>query len=334
MPVPANLILGYLGTGKTTTIRSLLKHKPAEQRWGVIVNEFGEVGVDGDFLAASEVSSDEILRAEQSIIEVPGGCVCCSASLPSKQALEQLIAAQQLDRILIEPTGLAHPRNVVALFSGTQFADLIELQATVTLVDPWYFEHNDYQQLENYELQMALADVLVANKSDKATEAARLAFRHYAAGFSPQKSHVAEVEFGELDWQYLTLPRKVTLAEQEQHSHAFNVQKKSFARAGIQRKESRFEGAYACGWLFEICFSFHAESLKKLLRDYNVARVKGIVQTDQGWVFINRMGDDWEWFLAPQEAATQWQQSRLEVLHDQPVDWEILEAALCACIGE
>lgn len=322
--IPANLIIGYLGTGKTTAIRHLLQTKPSDQRWGVIVNEFGEVGVDGDFLGAS----DESTR----IIEVSGGCVCCSASLPGRQALEKLISEQQLDRILIEPTGLAHPRNVVALFGGKQFVDLLRLQATVTLVDPWYFEHDDYVKLNNYELQMALADVLIANKCDKANSAALKAFQAYADGFQPPKSKVAQVTFGELDWQWLTLPRSVVLSEDSSVQHALNSNKRRFERTGLERKESSFDGAYTCGWLLETCFHFEADKLHYFLQHCPVMRVKGILQTDKGWVFVNRMDDDWEWQIAPPEATGQWQQSRLEMLSDIPQNWEKLEEQLCGCV--
>ena len=326
--IPANLIIGYLGTGKTTAIRHLLHTKPGDQRWGVIVNEFGEVGVDHILLSTGEGTG----KQGSKIIEVPGGCVCCSATLPGRQALEHLIAEQQLDRILIEPTGLAHPRNVVALFGGEQFADILTLQATVALVDPWYFEYGDYAKLDNYELQMALADVLVANKCDKVNSEALQAFREYSRGFQPPKSKVAEVQFGKLDWQWLTLPQSVELSEQDPVQHVLNGERRSFEREGLQRKESAFEGAYTGGWLLEHSFCFDADKLHKFLRCCPVTRVKGILQTDRGWVLVNRMADDWEWRIAPPEVARQWRQSRLEMLSANKQDWPYLEDQLCSCL--
>ncbi len=92
--VAANIITGFLGVGKTTAIRHLLANKPEQARWAVLVNEFGEVGVDG-----------AILSEQGALVkEVPGGCMCCVAGLPMTVGLNTLLA-QKPDRILIEPTG-------------------------------------------------------------------------------------------------------------------------------------------------------------------------------------------------------------------------------------
>lgn len=324
MKVPANIILGYLGTGKTTTIRHLLATKPKDQRWGVIVNEFGDVGIDGEIMGAGSEKSR--------VIEVPGGCVCCSATLPSRQALEKFVESQQLDRILIEPTGLAHPRNVVSVFRGTGFSDILDLQATITLVDPWYFEHADYAKLENYELQMALADVLVANKCDKATPAAITAFLQYSDAFQPKKSRVEMIEFGSLDWRVLEAPSTVRLSEVEPVEHALRMEKRSFSREGIERKESSFEGGHTCGWLFESCFVFEEARIAELLRTVPADRVKGIVQTEKGWYFVNRMNDDWQWQATPDKASEIWAQSRVEMLHAAQLEWQEIENKLCGTL--
>ena len=72
--------------------------------------------------------------------------------------------------------------------------------------------------------------------------------------------------------------------------------------------------------------------LHNFLKYCPVARVKGILQTDKGCVFVNRMADDWEWQIAPLETAKHWQQSRLEMLSDTPQSWSQLENQLCACV--
>lgn len=88
--IPTNLILGFLGVGKTTAILNLLKHKPAGERWAVLVNEFGEVGIDG-----------AMLDMEGAFVrEVPGGCMCCVAGLPMQIGLNQLIHRARPDRLL------------------------------------------------------------------------------------------------------------------------------------------------------------------------------------------------------------------------------------------
>ena len=69
--VPTNIITGFLGVGKTSTILQLLKHKPANERWAVLVNEFGEIGVDGSLIAGQQPEESGVY-----IREVPGGCMC------------------------------------------------------------------------------------------------------------------------------------------------------------------------------------------------------------------------------------------------------------------
>ena len=86
VPVPANLITGFLGVGKTTAILDLLRHRPAGDRWAVIVNEYGEVGIDGAILAdAADGSLD--------IREVEGGCICCTSAAEFNLTLAQVYDA-------------------------------------------------------------------------------------------------------------------------------------------------------------------------------------------------------------------------------------------------
>ena len=80
-PIPTNIITGFLGTGKTTSILHLLRHNTGGEKWAVLVNEFGEVGIDGALLTPGAFA----------VKEVPGGCMCCAAGLPTQIALNKLI---------------------------------------------------------------------------------------------------------------------------------------------------------------------------------------------------------------------------------------------------
>ena len=104
MAIRTNLITGFLGVGKTTAVRHLLAHRPEGERWAVLVNEFGEIGVDGALLDDTGVA----------VTEVPGGCVCCVSSQAFTVGLNRLIREQRPERILIEPTGLGHPAQIIA----------------------------------------------------------------------------------------------------------------------------------------------------------------------------------------------------------------------------
>lgn len=111
-----NLITGFLGSGKTTSILHLLAHKPADEKWAVLVNEFGEVGIDGALLA----ESGALLK------EIPGGCMCCVNGLPMQVGLNALLRQGKPDRLLIEPTGLGHPKQILDMLTAAIYEPWID----------------------------------------------------------------------------------------------------------------------------------------------------------------------------------------------------------------
>jgi len=126
--IPTNVITGFLGVGKTTAILHLLKNKPADERWAVLVNEFGEVGVDGSLFSGGNSEASGVF-----IREVPGGCMCCAAGLPMQIALNMLLSRSKPQRLLIEPTGLGHPHEVMSVLSAEHYKDVLNLNTTLTL---------------------------------------------------------------------------------------------------------------------------------------------------------------------------------------------------------
>lgn len=101
----------------------LLKHKPADERWAVLVNEFGEIGVDGSLFQGQHSQQQGVF-----IREVPGGCMCCAAGLPMQIALNELLSHAKPDRLLIEPTGLGHPIEVLQVLSAEHYQEVLSLQ--------------------------------------------------------------------------------------------------------------------------------------------------------------------------------------------------------------
>ncbi len=121
-----NLITGFLGSGKTTSILHLLANKDPAEKWAVLVNEFGEVGIDGALLA----DSGALLK------EIPGGCMCCVNGLPMQVGLNTLLRQGKPDRLLIEPTGLGHPKQILDLLTAPVYEPWIDLRATLCILDP------------------------------------------------------------------------------------------------------------------------------------------------------------------------------------------------------
>ena len=137
-------------------MRHLLANHPADETWAVLVNEFGEVGVDGHLLA------------EQGVVvqEVAGGCLCCVAAPAFTTGLNRLIRQHRPDRILIEPSGLGHPAQVLETLSGPLYAGVLDVRATVCLMDARHLSSPRHREHPNFQDQIHLADVLVANKAD------------------------------------------------------------------------------------------------------------------------------------------------------------------------
>ena len=154
-----NLITGFLGSGKTTSILHLLANKDPAEKWAVLVNEFGEVGIDGALLA----DSGAMLK------EIPGGCMCCVNGLPMQVGLNTLLRQGKPDRLLIEPTGLGHPKQILDLLTAPVYEPWIDLRATLCILDPRLLLDEKSVANENFRDQLASADIIVANKSDRAT---------------------------------------------------------------------------------------------------------------------------------------------------------------------
>ena len=119
---PTNIIFGFLGAGKTTAILDLLARKPDNQRWAVLVNEFGEIGIDGKIISQAGVEAGVAVK------EVPGGCLCCVAGVPFQVGLTELVRSARPDRLIIEPTGLGHPKEIINTLQSKTNQQFIELQ--------------------------------------------------------------------------------------------------------------------------------------------------------------------------------------------------------------
>jgi len=328
-PIPTNIISGFLGVGKTTLIRRLLETKPENERWAVLVNEFGEVGIDGALMQADGIA----------VKEVPGGCMCCSVGLPSRTALNQLIEEQNPDRILIEPTGLAHPSQVINMFSSPDYEGVLDMRATIGLVDPWCLTSDSFRQIPAFEEQIKMADVLVATKIDTAEAAHLEAFFDHAETLQPEKSKVGAISEGEMPWQWLDLPRidfqtVVQVASGHTHDHHTDEHEKPFEErdSGLQRLQSQTEYAHSCGWIFPAGQLFNLDTLLDVVVALDIPRIKGIFETTSGWFTINKMRvttSKEALEVAPEEPG-----SRVEMIHTEAVDWDKAEELLVGCLAK
>ncbi len=322
--IPTNIVTGFLGAGKTTAIRYLLQTKPAAQKWAVLVNEFGEVGIDGALLNADGIA----------VKEVPGGCMCCAAGLPSRLALNQLIHAHKPDRLIIEPTGLAHPGQVLAQFCGDEYAGVLDMRALICLVDPWCCSDPQFMSLPAFKQQIALADILVASKADIAEPAHLQQFQQFAGTLSPPKARVAQIAAGALPWRWLDAPhaagRATANVTHVHRTHAgqqpVNVKPVEFDRQGVARVENAAEFGASSGWRFSASWRFDSGSLMALFRQLQIPRIKGVFATEKGWLTINKMRA-----VISQQVIAAAAESRVEMIALEAAPWQAVDRQLRAC---
>jgi cobalamin biosynthesis protein CobW len=185
--IPVTVITGFLGSGKTTLIRHLLTNNQG-RRIAVIVNEFGELGIDGDLLRSCEVCPDGTAAPTSNIVELTNGCLCCTVQeefLPTMQAL--IARRDDIDCILIETSGLALPKPLITAFRWPEIRTAATVDAVITVVDCDAVAHGRFASnpaavdaqrradenldhetplQELFEDQLACADLVILNKSD------------------------------------------------------------------------------------------------------------------------------------------------------------------------
>ncbi|MDJ0772626.1 MAG: cobalamin biosynthesis protein CobW [Mastigocoleus sp. MO_167.B18] len=132
--IPVTVITGFLGAGKTTLVRNLLKNNQG-RRIAVLVNEFGEVGIDGEILRGCQVC-DEKGNPQTNIVELNNGCLCCTVQEEFYPVMQQLVERRDsIDCILVETSGLALPKPLVQAFRWHQIRNAATVDGVVTVVD-------------------------------------------------------------------------------------------------------------------------------------------------------------------------------------------------------
>jgi G3E family GTPase len=195
--IPVNLFTGFLGVGKTTAIADLLRRKPAEARWAVLQNEFGEATLDG---AGTDDGTDGV-----TIREIGGGCVCCVAAPYLPVALHLLMLEAQPERLLIETSGLGHPARLLEMLRE-RYDDRLEVRATIGIVDPADFTRPGMLENTVFQDQVRMADVLVLNKLGETTPEVVRDFQQWANELLPPKALIAATSHGRLEPDWLDLP--------------------------------------------------------------------------------------------------------------------------------
>lgn len=322
MRIPTNVVTGFLGVGKTTAILDLLARKDDGERWAVLVNEYGEVSIDGALL---EGAGGEGITVR----DVSGGCICCATAPYLQVALHLLLMEAKPHRLIVETTGLGHPGRLLDTLRSS-YADRLDLRATVTVVSPDDFATPGMLENPVFREQVDLADVLVLNKLDRADDAIVREFQTWANAIYPPKLLIAATQSGRLEREWLDLGGSafaLSMAMDEPPSPSEPVAR----REPVSGQPLRFisqSAPPACGWIFSPREVFHEMRLLRFLGELTgTNRLKGVFRVEDDWIAINRVG------TSTTVTPTHYRRdSRVEIFAELGVDWNEIEGELLSCL--
>lgn len=326
------LVVGFLGAGKTTLLRSWLPQRPAHARWSVLVNEFGEVGLDGLLLG------DE---AGVEVREVAGGCVCCTGQVALMTGLAALLRRGRPDVLWLEPTGLVDTGGLVDLLRGPMLAQTLDVQGVVAAVDVGAYFDDRYRRHPLWQAQIEAADVVVLTRCDRHEETQIATVEAWLRSLYPPRDVVRSG---------LLAPARLPAGVSTEQTSASAAPRCTELTAGgpmtplvslptrvMQRRASATtHGMTGCGWVFPAEWSFDAEALEALLMQLpdptpglpaGCLRIKGAFHTNAGWASVQVDPHEIRW------ERTAWRRdSRLELLvpGSPAPDWLLVQAALLA----
>lgn len=324
--VPTNIITGFLGVGKTSAILHLLKNKPQEERWAVLVNEFGEIGVDGHLLEGQYSQQYGVF-----VREVPGGCMCCAAGVPMQIALNQLLLQAKPDRLLIEPTGLGHPKEVLKVLSTEYYQDVLLLQKTLTLVDARNLADKRYTTHDTFNQQIAIADTIIGNKVDLYQNEDRVRLHDYVKNNGKANANIIFSQQGNISLSQLAGESSFCLPLSKNHlPHSLHVEKPLISdlpipECGYIKAMNTGENFNSIGWRFSSKKVFNHHKLQAFLANIKAERIKAVFITEQGTFGYNITADDFTKTLLNNS-----KESRIEVITEHVDD--SLETQLMSCL--
>jgi cobalamin biosynthesis protein CobW len=337
---PVTIVTGFLGAGKTTLIRHVLENARGS-RLALIINEFGDVGVDGEILRSCGIES----CPEENIVELANGCLCCTVADDFVPAIEMLLARERKpEHIIVETSGLALPKPLVKAFDWPPIRSKLTVDGVIAVVDAAAVEagrfahdperlarqrqadpsvEHDNPLEEVYEDQLLCADLIVLNKSDLVGEDALLRLRRQIAAAVPRAVKVVETREGRIDAAVLlgiAAAAEDDLAVRPSHHDAL-----------MEHDHDDFDS-----FVVELsCIANPADFVAKLARvaaAHDVLRVKGFLEVagKPMRLLVQGVGERFRHHFDRPWSPGEARRSRLVVIGEKGIDRNAIEAAIRA----
>ena len=283
---------GFLGAGKTTLIKKMIKEAYAGQKLVLIENEFGEIGIDGGFLQEAGIE----------ITEMNSGCICCSLVGDFGKALEKVIAEYAPDRILIEPSGVGKLSDVVAAVEKV-VSDDVQLGNTVTVADAGKCKMYMKNFGEFYNNQVETAGTVILSRTDSISEEKLHTAVELIKGKNPNAVVVTT------PWDQLTglqileaMEQGNTMLKELEHEHHHHHEHDEHCDCGCHDHEHHHHhhaDEVFTSWGVETPKKFSEEEIHAILAAFDngeygmVLRAKGIVAAKEGkWIHFDYVPEE------------------------------------------
>jgi Ni2+-binding GTPase involved in maturation of urease and hydrogenase len=314
--IPTHVIAGPLGAGKTSLIKHLLGQRPDGERWAVLINEFGQIGIDAALLSRD---TDGIALGE-----VAGGCLCCVNGAPFQIGLGRLLRKAKPDRLFIEPSGLGHPLQLLRQLSEAPWQSVLSVQPCVLVLDAQALGAGKPLP-EAQQEALEGAGLLLMNKSEGIDEVDRLKIAAMLPArpmYWTQQAVLPLCELPGLDAQAVVGVDNFIPPKGLAQIPAIWTD----AALPICVSQGQ-EGGWSVGWRWHPSQVFDAALVGRWLESLAWRRAKLVIHSIEGWVSANALDNS-----ALQWQSSEWRQdSRIELIFGEPQDVEAMQNDLAGC---
>jgi G3E family GTPase len=315
--IPTHVIAGPLGAGKTSLIRNLLAQRPAHERWAVLINEFGLIGLDAALLSTDD---DGVALGE-----VAGGCLCCVNGVPFQVGLSRLLRQAKPDRLLIEPSGLGHPLVLLEQLREIPWAGVLAVQEPLLVLDAQALAAG-VALPESQQATLGRAGLLLLNKAEGLDDTAKVRIQTQLQARPIYWTRQGALPLAELPGFSSQADSGGTLDNLPTAAAPLPQLWRS-PNEPICQIQQQAEG-WSIGWRWHPSQQFELLRVQQWLSSLPWLRAKLVLHSNAGWLSANALnGQALHW------QNSEWRKdSRLELIFSEAQEAAALQVAFAQCV--